>query len=222
MTAGLDDARLGGGDGLHRIPQHAGVVQTDVGEHGGLRRGDHIGGIEFTAHAHLAYHNIARLPGKPGQTDGCHQLKLRGGIRHAVSQRAQLLHQGAQGIVRDRCAVDLHTLIEAEDVRRGVQSRFISGGTQHGGQHGAGAALAVGAGDVDILYVPLRMAKQAQQRIDTAEPGHTAPPVHLVDVCQRLIQRHGRHRPSSLSAAVPGRVRSAASAATPAARRYSR
>ena len=117
MTAGLYDARLGGGDGLHRIPQHAGVVQTDVGEHGGFRRGDHIGGIEFTAHAHLAYHNIAHLPGKPGQADGRYQLKLRGGIRHAAGQRAQLLHQGAQGIVRDRCAVDLHTLIEAEDVR---------------------------------------------------------------------------------------------------------
>ena len=222
MTAGLDDARLGGGDGLHRIPQHAGVVQTDVGEHGGFRRGDHIGGIEFTAHAHLAYHNIAHLPGKPGQADGRYQLKLRGGIRHAVSQRAQLLRQGAQGIVWDRCAVDLHTLIEAEDVRRSVQPRFIPGGAQHGGQHGAGAALAVGAGDVDILYVPLRMAKHTQQCIDTAEPRYAAPPVHLVDVRQHLIQRHGRHRPSSLSAAVPGRVRSAASAATPAARRYSR
>ena len=87
MAAGLDDAGFGGGDLLHRIAQHRCVIQTDVGEHRRLRGGDHVGGVEFAAHAHLAHHDVAPFPREPCECHGRYQLKFRWMVGHAVRQR---------------------------------------------------------------------------------------------------------------------------------------
>ena len=128
LAAGLDDAGLGGGDLLHGIAQIGHVIQTDVAQHGGLRCGDGVGGVELAAHAHLAHHDVALTPGKPCEGDGGHHLKLRGVVSHAVRQRPHLLRDGAQLFVGDGLTVHLHPLVEAEDVGRCVQSRAIPRG----------------------------------------------------------------------------------------------
>ena len=128
LAAGLDDAGLGGGDLLHGIAQIGHVIQTDVAQHGGLRRGDGVGGVELAAHAHLAHHDVALTPGKPCEGDGGHHLKLRGVVSHAVRQRPHLLRNGAQLLVGDGLTVHLHPLVEAKDVGRCVQPRAIPRG----------------------------------------------------------------------------------------------
>ena len=62
--------------------------KADVAEHGSLRGGDDIGGVKFAAHAHLAHHDIAVVPGKIGEGDGRDHFKLRG-------VRVQRIRQGA-------------------------------------------------------------------------------------------------------------------------------
>ena len=190
IAAAFDDAGLGGGDLLHRAAQILGVIQSDAAQHGGFRRGDDVGGIELAAHSHLAYHDVAVSAGEPGEGDGRDHLKLRGVIRHGVRQRPHLLRHGAQRLVGDHLAVDLHPLVEPEDIGRRVQTRSVACGAQHGRQHGTGGALAVGARHMDEFQCPLRMTQLLQQRIDALQPGFAAPPVHGVDIGQRLTDRH--------------------------------
>ena len=88
LAAGLDDPGLGGGDFFNGIAQVLGVIQADVAEHGSLRDGDDIGGVKLAAHAHLAHHDVAVVPGKIGKGNGRDHFKLRG-------VRVQRIRQGA-------------------------------------------------------------------------------------------------------------------------------
>ena len=166
VAAGFDDAALGGGDLLQRVAQHLGMVQADIAQHGGLGRADDVGGVEFAAHAYLAHHHVALAAGKPGKGDGGDHLKFGGLLEDAVGQGLDLLGDGAQLVVGDHLAVDLHALVEADDVGGGVQAGAVARLPQHRGHHGAGGALAVGAGDVDEFQRPLRMAHFIQQGAD--------------------------------------------------------
>ena len=158
------------------------MVKADVAQHGGLRRADDVGGVEFAAHAHLAHHDVALAAGKPREGDGGDHLKLGGLLEDAVGQGLDLLGDLAQLLVGDHLAVDLHPLVEPDDVGRGVQAGAVAGLPQHRGHHGAGGALAVGAGDVDELQRPLRVAHLVQQCADTRKTGDAALPADGVYV----------------------------------------
>jgi len=51
--------------------------------------------------------------------------------------------------VRDHLAVDLNSLANVAQVRRGIEPGLITGALQYGRQHMAGRALAIGAGDMN-------------------------------------------------------------------------
>ena len=182
VAAGLDDAALGGGDLLQCVAQHLRVVKADVAQHGSLGSADDVGGVELAAHAYLAHHDVAPAAGKPREGNGRDHLKLGGLLENAVGQRLDLLGDGAQLVVGDLLAVDLHPLVEADDVGRGVQAGAIARLPQHRGHHGAGGALAVGAGDVNKFQRPLRMTHLVQQGADTLQTGDAALPADGVDV----------------------------------------
>ena len=206
VAAGFDDAALGGGDLFQRVAQHLRVVKADVAQHCGLRRGDHVGGVKLAAHPHLAHHHVTPAAGKPREGDGGDHLKFGGLLKNAVGQRLDLLGDGAQLVIGDHLAVDLHPLVEAENIRRGIQSRPIPGLPQYGGHHGAGGAFAVGAGDVDELQRPLRMAHLVQQGADARKAGDAAFPADGVDIVQRFLQCHCSDAPFSAGVAPEGQT----------------
>ena len=215
MAAGLDDAGLGGGDGLHCAAEKRGMVQPDIGEGGHLRSGDDVGGVKFAAHAHLADHHVTVMAGEPGQADGRDQLELRRVIGHAVRQGLYFRYKSAEVIIGDRDAVDLHPLVEAADIGGGVEAGPVPGSLEDGGGHGTGAAFAVCSCNVDILYGALRVAQLVKQRVDAGQAGNAAPPVHPVDIVQCFVKRHDGHAPLFSSGAAQGRGRSCGAAAIP-------
>ena len=81
--------------------------------------------------------------------------------RNALSPGLHRGHQSAERFIGDGDTVDLHPLVEAADVGGGVEAGFVSGGPEDGGGHGAGAAFAVRACNVDILYIALWVAQFA-------------------------------------------------------------
>ena len=190
VTAGLDDPGLGGGDFFNGVPQILGVVQADVAEHGGLRGGDHVGGVKFAAHAHLAHHDIAVVPGEIGEGDGRDHLKLRRVRVQGVRQRADLGRDFAQLVVGDLLAVHLHALVEPDQEGRGVQARAIARRPEDAGHYGTGGALSVGAGDVDELHVLLGIPHQRQQRPDALQSRDAAAPADGVDIRQGFVNVH--------------------------------
>ena len=86
-AAGLDDARLFGGDGLHSVAQDLGVIQTDAGDDRRLRRVDDVGGVQAAAKAHLQHHDVALCLLKEAEGDGRYQLKLGRGVRHGFRRQ---------------------------------------------------------------------------------------------------------------------------------------
>ena len=190
VAAGLKDAGLGGGDGLHGGAQELGVVQADVGEDRDLRGGDHVGGVEFAAHTRLQDHNVAALPVEPGQGDGSDQLKLGGQIRHGLGEGPDIVRDRGQCLPGDHFPVDLHPFPEVDHVGRDEQTGPIAGSGQDGGEGGGGAALAVGAHDVDVLGPQLGIPQPVHQLGNAAEPGHGALPGHRVDVLQSFFVSH--------------------------------
>ena len=82
VAAGLDDARLLSGDLGVGVPQLLHMLQADVGDHRHLRRGDHIGGVQPSAQAHLQHHQVTLGLPEIEHAQGGHQLELGGGVVH--------------------------------------------------------------------------------------------------------------------------------------------
>lgn len=81
----------------------------------------------------------------------------------AVSGVIDLEVEAGEIFVRDLFAVDLDTLVDADEVRRGVESGAIAGGGQDAAERGGGAAFAVGSGDEDSRKGALRIAKGSHE-----------------------------------------------------------
>ena len=80
--------------------------------------------------------------------------------------RSTSLQRGGQRVVGDQLAGDADALVEADQMRRGVDVDALARRLGDGAQEGAGAALAVGAGDVDHRrQAALGMAERRQQAV---------------------------------------------------------
>ena len=118
------------------------------------------------------------------EAQGGDEFKFRGGVGEGVGDGADLIHQRFQILVGDGDPVDLHPLIEPIDVGGGVQPYPPTGSLEAAGDTGGGAALAVGAGDVDEAELPFRVAQGAQESAGTAQTGLAALPFDGVDIGQ--------------------------------------
>ena len=116
-------------------------------------------------------------------------------VGHGVGLRAHLLGEGAERVVRDLLAVDLDPFVKAHDVGRGVKPRAQPRLVQDGGEHGAGGALAVRAGDVNELQLPLRVSEPVEQGADACEPRLRPAPVGRVDIGEGFVDVHARSLP---------------------------
>ena len=190
VATGLDDPGLGRGDLLQRIAQHLGVVESDVADHSRLRRQDHVRRVKFAAHADLADHDVAVLAGKILEAERRHHLKLRRPLEDGVGHGLDVLGQLADILVGDLLAVDLNALVEADQIRRGIQAGPVACLAQDGRDHRAGRALAVGAGHMDKFALPLGMAHHVEQGADALQPGDAPLPADLVNIMQSFVKSH--------------------------------
>ena len=195
VAAGLENSGLRRGDFFDGAAEVLHVVEADVREHGGFGRGDDVRGVELAAHADLAYDDVAAAAQEPEHGDGRDELKLTRMVGHGVGLRAHLLGEGAERAVRDLLAVDLDPFVKAHDVGRGVKPRAQPRLVQDGGEHGAGGALAVRAGDVNELQLPLGVSEPVEQGADACEPRLCPAPIGRVDIGEGFVDVHARSLP---------------------------
>ena len=80
------------------------------------------------------------------------------------------LEQRGERVLVDQAAGEADALVEAGEVRRGVDVDAGAAGLEAGAQRGDDRALAVGAGDVDDRRQPaLGMAERGEEPLDAAE-----------------------------------------------------
>ena len=194
--AGLEDAGLLGRDQRDAVPQPVGVIHGDRRDHAERRAGDHVGGVEPAAEPDL---QDQRVGGRLGEgQEGCRRRHLEERHGRAGVGALGALQQLDQLRLADwaRLAVgtgDLDALMEAHQMRRGVDVHALAGCLQHGLQQRGGGALAVGAGDVDDRrQAVVRVAEPGQQRLDAAERQIDAPRVQRLHLGQQIVARaHG-------------------------------
>ena len=196
VAAGLDDTGLGAGDLLQRVAQHFGVVETDVADHGSLRRRDDVRRVELAAHADLADNDVALVAGEILKADGCDHLKLGRALEDGFREWLYILGQLADIRIGDLFAVDLNALVEADEIRRGVQTGLVARLAQDGGDHRAGRALAVGAGHMDEFAFAFGVSHGVQKRLYALKAGNGALPANLMNITQSFIKSHDLGLPS--------------------------
>ena len=169
------------------------MLQRDGGEDGAGRRRDHIGAVQQTADAHLEHHEVHPAPGVYHKRQGGDGLELGALLAfglHFVQDRNELFQHGAHQLPVHQRSVDLDALPEIKDIGGHKQPGFIPGVAQHAFTHGGGAALSVGAGDVDEGALPFRMAQLFHQPLHPSQPLSGAQMDAAVDIFQRLLVGH--------------------------------
>jgi len=150
------------------------VIEADAGDHGNFGLAD-IGRIQAAAQADLQDGGFDLVASKV-QQGGCGGDLEVGGARFAIVAGFRLAIQRIDGgaklpdqldefVATAPSPVDLHPLFDAFHMRRGVQSRAIAGGGQHGRDHRGCRALALCPGDVD----------DAKSLLGIAQPGSEFP-----------------------------------------------
>ena len=172
-AAGPRDGRLLESDAAERVlgramlgaQQESLVIDAKRGDAAGSRAVQHVGRVEPPAQADLDHADVGRNSREGQEGRGGGDLEEAGGevfgdVQHLTQQR------GEHG-VGHQLAGEADTLVVADEVRlgRGVDRQPLR--FQHGAQVGAGAALAVGAGNVEGRRDgALRVAQPGQGRAD--------------------------------------------------------
>ena len=159
VAIGLDYSGLSRSNLGQRVPEILGVLKADCRYHGALRTVDGIRAVKRTAETDLKHNDVALLLKKIEHRYRGDKLELAWVIRHAFGYRLHALRKLREPVVRNLDAVYLHPLIEAADIRRGVERRFISGLLHDGREHRAGRAFTVRPRDVDEAQLFLRVAE---------------------------------------------------------------
>ena len=138
------------------------MVDGDGRDRGGQRPVHHIGGVEPAAQARLQQQEIGRIVGESEEGRGGGDLEQRDelagiggfGAGEAFDQRALFNRRGAG------CAGKHDTLMEIDEVRRGIDVRALPEPLGDGAQESDQRALAVGAGHMHHRrQAPLGMAE---------------------------------------------------------------
>ena len=136
--------------------------RDDAGE----RLLDHVGGVEPAAEPDFEQQHVGGMARE--QQEARRGLDLEHGDRLAAVGALAFGQRGGQLFVGDQTpppGADAEALVEAHQMRRGVDVHAAAGRLQHRAHEGDGRAFAVGAGDMDDRrHAPLRMAERAEQR----------------------------------------------------------
>ena len=190
VAAGLDDTGLGRRNFLERIAQNLGVVKPDVAQDRRLGGQDHVCRVKFAAHADLADYDVAFFALEVFKAQRRNHFKFGRLLENRVGKGLDVLGQLADCLVGNLLPVDLDALVEAENIGRRVKTRLVACRLKNRGEHRAGRALAVGAGDMDEFAGALGVIQFVEQRVDALKTRDAALPADSVDVMQCLFQRH--------------------------------
>ena len=191
--APAQDTALFPGDGGGGIPEELGVVEADGADHRQHRGADQIGGVPPAAEARLEDDDVALAAGIPEEGGGADQLKFGGTAAlggHDLGGGSHLLHHLTEGLRRDHGPVDLDPLPEVENERRDEQPGAVAGGGEAAGDHRAGAALAVGADDMDEPEDVLGVAEAVHQLGDALQAPFFPPAPGAVDIGDGFAAGH--------------------------------
>ena len=189
-AARLDNAGLVGRNGLKRAAEILRMLETHVGDHGRLRRGDRVGSVQSSAHAHLQYDDVAPAAAEILDGQRGHEFELAGMVLHRLGMTADQFGKLCEILSGNVFPVDLDPLTEFLDVRGCVKSRFVSGLTQNGGEHGAGAPLAVAARNMDKADFILRISQAVQQLNRPLQSESCGTPGVIFDIIDGFLFSH--------------------------------
>ena len=158
--------------------------------------GDDVGGVEPAAEADLEDGNVGVTLGEPEEGNSGEALEEAGRVREGalrdeaggdvvdaeveageVVVRDGMELDGAEGggvvdggvLGGDRRRGKLHALVDANEVRRGVEGGTVAGGREDAGEGGGGGAFAVGASDEDGGDCVLGVAEGAHEGAHVGE-----------------------------------------------------
>ena len=97
------------------------MLKADCRYHGALRTVDGIRAVKRTAETDLKHNDVALLLKKIEHRYRGDKLELAWVIRHALGYRLHALRKLREPVIRNLDAVYLHPLVEAADIRRGVE-----------------------------------------------------------------------------------------------------
>ena len=187
VRAMLDDAALLRRDLLKCVAENGGVLKADVRHDADLRRGNDVCRVHAPAETDLESDDVALLLHKVEEGDGGHDLKARGHFAHALRRCAHGVRERDEGSIVNLAPAHAHALVEAQQVRRGIESRAVPRALEHGGEHRGGRTLAVRAGNVDEFEFFLRVAEQAQQLIRAGQARLALLPVVELQIFEGLV-----------------------------------
>ena len=145
-----------------------GVVERNRRNHSGKRALNYVGGVEPPAHADFEQQHIGGMAREQHKADGSGNFEHRD--RRSGIGALTLFQRARQFGIRHQLAAiwtgQPEALVEAHQMRRGVNVHALAGGFQHRAQERDGGSLAIGTGDVDDRrQLPLWMS----ERIENAQ-----------------------------------------------------
>jgi len=149
------------------VAQPFDVVQVHAG-HDGAVGVDDVDRVQASAQPHFQDDHVQRRLREQPQDGQRGQLEI--GQRGIAAGRVHGGELSGQGGIAGGLAVHARPLVEIQQVRRGVEADPVSGAQQHGLEHGAGRALAVGASHHDLDRVQVQL--QARGHLAHAVQAH--------------------------------------------------
>jgi len=161
-------AGLLAGDLLQGVAEEAGMVDADGRDRADRRLVDDVGGVEAPAEPDLQHQQLGRNGGE--DVERRRRDDLEEGDRIIAVGRLAGLDRGFERVVVDNRAGQPDALVEAHEMRRGVDVHAVARRLGHGADVGAERALAVGAGDMhDRRQALLGIAHAVEQALEPRE-----------------------------------------------------
>ncbi len=165
----LGDAGFLGGDAFERVAEEGVMIVAQLGDGADQRRRDDVGRVEPAAEPDLDDRGIGWGAGESEEGGGGGRLEEA--QLHAVGGVERLGEQGGQRLIVDQPPGEADALVEADQMRAGIDMRREARRLDRRAQKGAGRALAVGPGDVeDRRQALLGIAELGEQRRNPLEP----------------------------------------------------
>src|SRR6266851_6075721 len=130
--AGLQDAGLLAGDRRDGVAEKGLVVERDRGDRGDCRPGQYIGRVESATEPGFEQHDVGRDP-REGK-ERRRRRDLEKGDRRVLVGTLAFLEQREQRVLLDQLPGQPDPLVEADEMRRGVDMHTVPGGFEAGAQ----------------------------------------------------------------------------------------
>ena len=151
------------------------MVVAELGDAADQRRLDDVGRVEPAAQPDL---DDAGVGGRAGEGEkGGGGGRLEEAQLHRAGRFEHLGQDGGQRLILDQPPGEADALVEADEMRAGIDMGLEPRRLQRGAQEGAGRALAVGAGDVeDGRQRPLRDCRASRASAEMRSSPRMSPP----------------------------------------------